>query len=226
MNNIKLTSIIKENFLLPLEFETRVNNFWQDQIAQNPKLFNGEVYGVEKIERVNEQVSFILIKSNFAHYLYTQKIGDLGQYNLINIFCSVIIKTKDDYFVFGKMNNHTSMPGQIQFCGGGIDNEDIIDNQVNFTNCISRELTEEMFLSGLTPELYSVYQIPERNKVAVIFYLNLSLSKYEIENNFFKNKNSNSEFQELIFTKNNKNAISEFLTTPNLEIIVRKIFQS
>jgi 8-oxo-dGTP pyrophosphatase MutT (NUDIX family) len=202
----------------------KIERFWKEQLSLNPRLYNGTVFGVDNIRRENGKILLDLFRSDFAHYLYTQKIGDLGDNNLVNIYCSLVVSTNDDFIVLGKMNKHTAFPGLIQFCGGGIGEADVFEGSVDFEKCIKREISEELYLSDCEPGFEDVFEFPEQNKVSVVFGLKLNMEREEFQLNFEKNKDPHSEFAEIIFVRKDTRE-DLFLSDEEIEILVKKYFK-
>ena len=75
----------KKNVELPKDIVEKIELFWQKQVEENPHLFNGEVWSVTKFEELEDRLRLTVQKTNYAHYLYDERVGlegNLGCYNL------------------------------------------------------------------------------------------------------------------------------------------------
>ena len=72
----KTIKLVYENRIkiLPEGLKNKINIFWEECIKQNPTLFNGEDYVVEKFEENDDEIVMHVVKSDFAHYLYDERV--------------------------------------------------------------------------------------------------------------------------------------------------------
>lgn len=104
---------------LPNELKENIEKFWKDAIKKNPNLYNGEDYAVEKVIETEENIEILVVKSNYAHYLYDERIGIEGEkYRCCSPWGGILLITKDNYFVIGEMDSTTSIPHCLQISGG------------------------------------------------------------------------------------------------------------
>lgn len=104
---------------LPKELKENIEKFWKDAIKKNPNLYNGEEYAVEKVTETEEKIEMLVVKSDYAHYLYDERIGiEEEKYRCCSPFGGILLITKDNYFVIGEMDSTTSMPYCLQISGG------------------------------------------------------------------------------------------------------------
>ena len=116
---------------LPNELKENIEKFWKEAIKKNPNLYNGEDYAVEKVTETEENIEMLVVKSNYAHYLYDERIGiEEEKYRCCSPWGGILLLTKDNYFVIGEMNSTTSIPYGIQISGGGIDVADIVNRAI------------------------------------------------------------------------------------------------
>lgn len=199
---------------LPEELRYKINVFWQDQVKQNPNLFNGEVWNVTKMEQMQEEIIFTLEKTDYAHYLYDERHGIEEKYACHNISGGVYLVTKDGYGVVGEMDSSTSYPMCLQVSGGGIDKRDIVDNEFDIVKTADRELKEELNLDLNDKEKISEYsfeyiEVPEgkRHAYCIILKARSNLTAKELEQHFKSYKryliesNGEVEFKKLHFLK-------------------------
>ena len=55
---------------LPIKLKENIENFWNNAIKENPNLYNGQDYVVEKVKETEENIEMLVVKSDYAHYLY------------------------------------------------------------------------------------------------------------------------------------------------------------
>ena len=104
---------------LPNELKKKKEKFWEEAIKRNPNLYNGEDYAVEKVTETEENIEMLVVKSNYAHYLYDERIGiEEEKYRCCSPWGGILLITKDDYFVIGEMDTTTSIPHCLQISGG------------------------------------------------------------------------------------------------------------
>lgn len=203
---------------LPLELKEKINVFWNNAIKENPNLYNGEEYAVESVNETQDKIEMLVVKTNYAHYLYNERIGiQENKYRCCSPWGGILLLTKDDYFVIGEMNKTTSMPHCLQISGGGIDSADIKDGIINIDLNIKRELKEEINidLDNMDYKLeYIEYPSNTRNAYGFIALAKIDKSKEELEKHFedykkylIKNK-LELEFSKLIFL-NKENSLEE-----------------
>lgn len=151
----------KEKVKLPADLSVKIERYWQDLIAKNPKLRNGEVFTVTSVEDAADSMAVMLAETDYAHYLYSQQVGGLGDYTVRIIHPAALLVTSDNKFIFGSMGEQTSRPGIIQCCGGGIDHGDIKNGVVDVEHTITKELAEELgidvYNKNLVKEFYPAY---------------------------------------------------------------------
>lgn len=128
---------------LPKELKDNIESFWTEAVKENPNLYNGQDYVVETVNETKENIEMIVTKSNYAHYLYDERVGiKEDNYRCCSPWGGILLLTKDDYFVIGEMDKTTSMPYCLQISGGGIDIRDIENGIINIDSNIKRELKE------------------------------------------------------------------------------------
>ena len=64
-----------EQFELPEEIRGKIENFWNQCKSENLNLWNGELMCVDEYKREGNQIVITCKKSNYAHYLYDERIG-------------------------------------------------------------------------------------------------------------------------------------------------------
>lgn len=212
------------NINLPAEIQEKIDKFWNNAIKENPNLYNGQDYTVENVINSKDKIEMIVINTNYAHYLYDERIGvRLEKYRCCAPWGGIILLTKDDYLVVGEMGKETSVPFGLQIPGGGVDKNDIKDGIIDINLTIKRELKEEVNIN-LDEIKYKLefmeYASKTRNAYGFIGIGILNINKEELEQNFkdYKeyliNNNLEIEFNRLIFLKK-ETALKELDDLPN-----------
>lgn len=227
ITKIQKTIILKvedREIKLPNELKERINKFWNNAVKETPNLYNGQDYAVETIKETNDKIEILLVKSNYAHYLYDERIGiQEEKYRCYTPWGGILLQTKDNYFVVGEMNKTTSIPQCLQIPGGGIDIADIQDGIINIDSNIKRELKEEINinLDDVDYKLkYIEYPNKNRNAYGFIAFGKLNKTKEELEKHFEEYKEYlienklELEFNRLVFL-NKENALEELDSMDN-----------
>lgn len=203
---------------LPNELKNNIEKFWTNTIKENPNLYNGQDYVVETVNETQENIEMIVTKSNYAHYLYDERVGIEEEiYRCCSPWGGILLLTKDNYFVIGEMDKTTSMPYCLQIPGGGIDVKDIENGIICIDSNIKRELEEELNLN-LDDIDYKIefieYPSKTRNAYGFLAIGKINQTKDELKQSFEDYKeyliknNLEVEFNKLIFLKK-ENALNE-----------------
>lgn len=140
---IKIT-IEDKQFELPKEIIRKIEDFWNQCKLENPNLWNGELMCVEQCKREGNQIIIICKKTNYAHYLYDERIGLPKEYACSSLVAGCLLETNDNYYIVGELADNTSYPHCMQISGGSADNDDIKDGRIDIINTIIRECQEEL----------------------------------------------------------------------------------
>lgn len=136
---------MKEKIQLPKELQIKIDNFWKKEVEKNPHLFNGEVWSVTNFEELPDKIKMNIQKTNYAHYLFDERVGIEGKNACFNLSCGIWLETKDGQYIIGEMNETTSYSKGLEISGGSLDQNDIkVDGQVDIINNVARELKEEL----------------------------------------------------------------------------------
>lgn len=136
--------IENEQFKLLEETKRKIEEFWNQCILENPSLWNGELMCVEECKRKGKQILITCKKSNYAHYLYDERIGLPKEYACSSLGAGCLLETSDNYYIVGELAENTSFPYCLQISGGSVDKDDIKDGRINIFNTIIRECQEEL----------------------------------------------------------------------------------
>lgn len=233
MESIKIAKINKElivqfsnkNVALPLEWQKRVDEYWQSLINSGRKYTRGDVFTVTEIQKEGNILRILVEKTDYAHYLFCQNIDqEMGGYGINVIFTACLVETTDNRMIFGKMGKHTARAGIYQLAGGGIDASDIEYGIFNLKNNIAKELREEVNIDANDHDRVKYFNVKyikqggKTKKIAVVFQIQLNetaeefLKKY---NNFIEDlrqKNEMPEFEEIIALEKSDKEIENFFT--------------
>lgn len=133
--------------VLPELLRQKIDQHWQQLAKANPRLHNGESFTVVAVDETGDKIDIELAETDYAHYLYSHQVGGLGEFTVRIIHSATLVITTDNKMIFGAMGEHTSRPGIIQCCGGGIDHNDITDGVVDIEHNTVEELGEELSLN-------------------------------------------------------------------------------
>ena len=137
----------KKDVDLPKDTLDKIETFWKKQVEENSHLFNGEVWSVTKFEELKDRIRITIQKTNYAHYLYDERIGLEGNLGCYNLNGGILLETLDKKYILGEMDVTTSYPKGLQISGGNLDQNDIKeDGTVDLIGNIARELEEELHL--------------------------------------------------------------------------------
>lgn len=233
IKQIEKTIILKyedRQINLPIEIKEKIERFWNELIKENPNLFNGENHCVESIIEKENSVEMIVVKTNYATYLYNERIGMPDKkYNIIHLWSGILLETKDNYFVIGQMDESTSVPKCLQLPGGGTSDEDIKNGILDMNTNLQRELKEELDLD-LNDIEYKINYLEcpskERSVFGFLAIGKLNMTKDNLNKHFeeykqyIKENNLEQEFSKLVFLDKNK-AIEELnrLDNPKREYL-------
>lgn len=227
-DNVKIHYTNKK-ISLPEEYNKRVESHWESLLKTGKKLFNGDVFTIEKIEINGNEIHIYVGLTNYAHFLYTINKNNYEENDCRIIHTSVLIETSDNEFAIGEMNECTAFPFKLQFIGGGIDKEDISGEFLDLEHNIKKEISEELGIQiedkSIVRSLKPCYLKSggERNFLSAIFKLDLLINREELIdmlNRHNKNLSLKMEMQEirsLIFINSDKESIRAFTTTDKRE---------
>ena len=185
---------------------------------------------MESIIEKEDRFEMIVVKTNYATYLYNERIGMPDRkINIMHIWSGILLETKDNYFVLGEMDKTTSVPKCLQVPGGGTSNEDIKDGILEIDINLQRELKEELDLdlNAIKYEINYLECPSEKRRVyGFLATGKLDITKEELNKHFEKYKRYieknglEKEFSKLIFLDKN-NALEELdrLNNPKREYL-------
>ncbi|MDH4330119.1 MAG: hypothetical protein OEV93_01030 [Candidatus Moranbacteria bacterium] len=219
-----LEVVLDDNkIVLPDSIQKDIDEHWEGLLRDGNNFKRGEVFTIKSVEKKDRGTVVELSVSDYAHYLYTQRVGLENKYACKNLHTSCLIETCDEKLVFGRMGRHTAMSGVIQCAGGGLDNDDIKGKNVDLENNIKRELMEEVGIEAKNKEIVDELRIKylkyslDTNKVAAIFVLKLKIDSQEFMRLYdsfesdCKKKGELPEFEEIVCLPKNRSEVEEFV---------------
>lgn len=144
IENKKVRVIIEEEYELPEDLKTAIMEHWNNALKSGANLWNGDMLCVTDINIDENEVTLICKKSDYAHYLYEERIGCIDGYRCRNLYASCVLETIDGYLIWGELASNMSYPHVIQLVGGGIEKKDIKNGKIDILNTIRRETKEEL----------------------------------------------------------------------------------
>lgn len=203
-----------KQFELPDEIRRKVEEFWNQCILENPNLWNGELMCVGECRRVGDQILITCKKSNYAHYLYDERIGLPKEYACSSLVAGCLLETSDNYYIVGELAENTSFPSCMQISGGNADKNDIEDGRIDILNTIIRECKEELNINVQDEqqvehfEIKYIYVPTETVHTYIIFAKGkLNMTKAQIQEyynkylQYLKENDLEIEFERIHFIK-------------------------
>lgn len=220
----KQIEIVSKNELieLPNNLKENIMNNFENIKSNGANIWNGEVICVSKYNVDDKNVNITCNKSNYAHYLYEEKIGCSKEYECRNLSAGCLIETIDGFYVIGELDDVTSYPTMLQVTGGGVDKKDIFNNNIDIERTIIREAKEELNIDLKDKNLISYYELSymyitnkdEQPGIQVFAKAKINMTIEEIKKHFenyykyLKQNNLERELKTLHFLPK-ENAIKE-----------------
>lgn len=216
IENKSIRAILENNnIFLPDNLKIQIQENFQKIKETGLNIWNGEVICVEKYCISKKMVKILCKKSDFAHYLYMERIGCPEEYRCTNLSAGCLLETIDNCYVIGEENINTSYPSILTVTGGNIDKEDITNENIDIMKTIIRETLEELNidLNDHDKILYNKIKyiyVSEKNQqpgFTVFSKAKINMTSEEIKEHFYtysnylKNSNLESEFRKLHILK-------------------------
>lgn len=223
IKNKKVQVILKDEFIeLPIDLKDKINENFEEIKQKGANVWNGEVLCVSECNIGNENVQIICRKSNYAHYLYGERIGCPKEYECKNVSAGCLLETIDGYYVVGELDDSTSYPTMLQVTGGGVEKSDIFNEKIDVEQTILREVMEELKINlkdkeNIVYDGISYLYISEDNEqsgVQLFAKAKIKMTVKEMKEyfkeyyNYLNENNLELEFKKLHFIKK-ENAMSE-----------------
>lgn len=223
IKNKEIDIISKNEFIkLPNELEEKIKENFENMKKSGANIWNGEVICVSKCNVTDNKVEIICNKSNYAHYLYGERIGCPKEYECKNLSAGCLIETIDGFYIIGELDDVTSYPTMLQVTGGGVDIKDILKENINIEETIIREAKEELNIDLKDENLILYYKlsymyITEKDQQPGVQFFSkakINMTSEEMKKYFedyykyLKQSNLERELKKLHFLKK-ENAVNE-----------------
>lgn len=219
IENKKMQIILKNEIIeLPIKLKDEINENFENMKKTGANIWNGEVLCVSECNIEDDKVEIICKKSDYAHYLYGERIGCQKEYECKNLSAGCLLETVDGYYIVGELDDNTSYPTMLQVTGGGIDKRDVVDEKIDVEQTIMREAMEELKIdlndkkSILYNRISHIYVSEEGEQPGVQLFskAKTKMTAKEMKNYFecyykyLKENNLEIEFKKLHFLKKEK----------------------
>lgn len=207
---------------IPEEVKIEIDRCWQEHLATK-KSMNGNLFTIDSIKMNDNILNFNVKNTSYDHYIYSVKNNFSGKYICRSLASNIIPLTSDNYYVLAVMSEWTSLANKIKFIGGSLSKDDISNKILEPSKCIKRETYEEVGIElndlSQAKNVVPIYFITRKNMsfINVLFSADLALSSKDVSQLFeqykiqLRNENKEIELNSLIFLKNQKNKINEFI---------------
>ncbi len=218
--NGKSVNIIVKDEQVKLEesLERNVLENFEKMKESGANIWNGDLLCVSDINVGNTTVELICKKSNYAHYLYGERVGCPPGYECRNLSAGCMLETEDGYYVIGELDDTTSYPGMLQTTGGGIDKKDISDGKISVMQTIAREAKEELNIDLMNEDIIEENRLSylfvsgenEQPGVQIFSKAIIKMTSQKLENyfqeyyNYLREEGLEREFKKLHFLKREK----------------------
>ena len=215
---------IEEKRDLPEELETKVSEYWDEQLKSYPGMFNGPLFSAKDMENNNGNIVLKCEASDYAHYKYGES-HDMGEYACRSTYAGCLLVSADEQIFVSLNGAGSEFVGKIQFIGGVIDPDDNgRDGRIDPIVTALRELEEETGkeIRESIVQIGKSYLITNGNKVGIQTVLYSEMNSDEIFSAFerFKNATGNNEINRLVaFDKDNKNIRDTFKENQDIGVI-------
>ena len=213
IKNKKVQVILEDEFIeLPINLKRQIDKNFENMKQKGINICNIE----------DEKVEIICKKSDYAHYLYGERIGCPKQYECKNVSAGCLLETIDGYYIVGELDESTSYPNMLQVTGGGIEKNDIFNEKIDVEQTILREVMEELKVNLKDKEnivydgisyLY-ISEDDEQPGIQLFAKAKINMTAQEMNEyfkeyyKFLKENNLELEFKKLHFLKK-ENAVKE-----------------
>lgn len=147
-------TVVPGPWAIPPEARPRIDAYWAEVLAGNPRLWNGRVLAAVAPAReggltvVDGVLTGTAQEGAFADYLAWRDWG-FPEFGIRNLFGSALVLSSDGALIYGLMGRHTANAGRIYPPGGNLEPGDVTaDGRVNLVGSIEKELAEETGLKA------------------------------------------------------------------------------
>ncbi|WP_010296263.1 NUDIX hydrolase [Clostridium senegalense] len=213
--------IYDKEYIMPDHVREKVEAHWEELLKSGKSFTRGTVFTISNIESIGKALKVYIQSTDYAHYLYTIH-NNIEEYGCRVIYVSILVETIDSSFIIGEMACNTALPNRLQCCGGGFDDEDLIEGKIDIYNNIQRELYEELGINLYDTDIVCKAQPKyiqsggEHNFIGLVFKVELKISEKEyikLYKKYIKKLKMNNvvpEFKSLVFIKSDSSSVKDF----------------
>lgn len=100
IENKKVQVVLKNEVIeLPIKLKNKINENFENMKKTGANIWNGEVICVSECNVKDNKVEIICKKSDYAHYLYGERIGCPKEYECKNLSAGCLLETVDGYYI-------------------------------------------------------------------------------------------------------------------------------
>lgn len=246
MSTIKIVTIAKEPVVrysaesvsLPEGLREDVDRYWDGLIASGKPFTRGEVFAVTDSRTEGGETEFTVERTDYAHYLYSRAVALPDAFHVRVIHTAALVETSDGKLVIGRMGRHTAKSGTYQFCGGGIDDDDLRGDVFDLGHNTKKELLEELGVDADDPNRVSSFRpafLKEggpTGAISVVYRVAISdageefRKRYDTFANALRTAGEEPEFDEVIVFDRGSTELSAFLVRDDIvfDEYVRPLF--
>ncbi|MEG0250627.1 MAG: hypothetical protein RR561_07175 [Peptostreptococcus sp.] len=201
----------------------RIDADFRKRNISMPNTSKHTVLNMKKIKIYKEKIDFILNISDYPHYVYTQE--NHSSKNICRSMSSVaLLETSDNYFILVKTSKHSLYPDLYQCISALIDINDCDSTMKKYMDpkkTIMRQLKKELNINikndNRSDSIECKKLIVGKNMSSIDFFyhINIEYSKEEMKNIF--EKADSYEVEQIVFIKNNKKDIINFMGKENIK---------
>lgn len=104
IKNKDLKIIYKDSIIeLPSDLQEKINKNFESIKNSGANVWNGEVSCVTSYSIEDDYIEIICKKSDYAHYLYEEKVGCEKKYQCRNLSGGCLIETIDGYYIIEEL---------------------------------------------------------------------------------------------------------------------------
>lgn len=128
-----------------VENDAAIRANWARECAENPSLYDGEIYLAPDARFENGGLEAGFKRTNFATLMHWRR--DPSRIRPWHIFAIGVITSREGDLIAGQMGRGHAIAGRVYFPAGSVDDQDIVDNRVDFHVNMLREVREETNLN-------------------------------------------------------------------------------
>ncbi len=211
--DIMVSTLAKSTRKIDAKLEQQMQVRWQELLTEakssGRKLWDSELYRFEdfrtgpKLELTFSTVPFSVAKAGSAYIDEFNRLGE--EYYSKSTFAIGLAKTSDDCYILGEVSSNYMNTGAIDIIGGVLSkSEGLMTNSNDLFAALYKEFEEEIGIkkeSLAHPRLLGAI-LTMKFKVCLVFHLEISLTKNEVQDIYDENKDD--ELSRIIFIHENK----------------------